>query len=108
MGRIDTPESKGFVMSYDGVAWWGTSPSLPPYLLQVWRWVCGRLVCLDLKDTLCSSLLIYNFRVFERRFGTRKFAVSSVKHCPGLSSKGHPLGTHSPPPWNEFQGDELI
>ncbi|CAL8254976.1 unnamed protein product [Lota lota] len=41
---------------------------------QVWRWACGRLVCLDLKDTICSSLLIYNFRIFERRFGTRKFA----------------------------------
>ncbi|XP_031163713.1 ubiquitin-associated domain-containing protein 2 isoform X1 [Sander lucioperca] len=41
---------------------------------QVWRLLCGRLVCLDVKDSFCSSLLIYNFRVFERRFGTRKFA----------------------------------
>ncbi|TWW78249.1 ubiquitin-associated domain-containing protein 2 isoform X1 [Takifugu rubripes] len=41
---------------------------------QVWRLLCGRLVCLDVKDAFCSSLLIYNFRVFERRFGTRKFA----------------------------------
>ncbi|XP_032397542.1 ubiquitin-associated domain-containing protein 2 isoform X2 [Etheostoma spectabile] len=41
---------------------------------QVWRLLCGRLVCLDIKDSFCSSLLIYNFRVFERRFGTRKFA----------------------------------
>ncbi|KAF7662246.1 hypothetical protein LDENG_00241350 [Lucifuga dentata] len=41
---------------------------------QVWRLVCGRLICLDLKDSFCSSLLIYNFRIFERRFGTRKFA----------------------------------
>ncbi|KAM6956443.1 ubiquitin-associated domain-containing protein 2 [Aplochiton taeniatus] len=40
---------------------------------QVWRSLCGRLICLDLKDTFCSSLLIYNFRIFERRFGTRKF-----------------------------------
>lgn len=49
------------------------------YLLvstQVWRLLCGRLVCLDVKDAFCSSLLIYNFRIFERRFGTRKFAVS--------------------------------
>lgn len=44
--------------------------------LQVWRFLCGRLVCLDVKDAFCSSLLIYNFRIFERRFGTRKFAVS--------------------------------
>uniref|UniRef100_A0A3B4UZR2 UBA domain containing 2 n=1 Tax=Seriola dumerili TaxID=41447 RepID=A0A3B4UZR2_SERDU len=41
---------------------------------QVWRLLCGRLVCLDVKDSFCSSLLIYNFRIFERRFGTRKFA----------------------------------
>ncbi|XP_035029043.1 ubiquitin-associated domain-containing protein 2 [Hippoglossus stenolepis] len=41
---------------------------------QVWRLLCGRLVCVDLKDSFCSSLLIYNFRIFERRFGTRKFA----------------------------------
>ncbi|XP_064816141.1 ubiquitin-associated domain-containing protein 2-like isoform X1 [Oncorhynchus masou masou] len=41
---------------------------------QVWRLVCGRLICLDLKDTFCNSLLIYNFRILERRFGSRKFA----------------------------------
>ncbi|XP_060895978.1 ubiquitin-associated domain-containing protein 2 [Labrus mixtus] len=41
---------------------------------QVWRLLLGRLVCLDVKDAFCSSLLIYNFRIFERRFGTRKFA----------------------------------
>ncbi|XP_062303233.1 ubiquitin-associated domain-containing protein 2 [Osmerus eperlanus] len=41
---------------------------------QVWRVVCGRLICLDLKDTFCCSLLYYNFRIFERRFGSRKFA----------------------------------
>ncbi|XP_067373529.1 ubiquitin-associated domain-containing protein 2 isoform X1 [Channa argus] len=41
---------------------------------QLWRLLCGRLVCLDVKDSFCSSLLIYNFRIFERRFGTRKFS----------------------------------
>ncbi|XP_027035088.1 ubiquitin-associated domain-containing protein 2 [Tachysurus fulvidraco] len=41
---------------------------------QLWRLLCGRLICLDVKDTFCSSLLIYNFRIFERRFGSRKFA----------------------------------
>ncbi|XP_017313601.1 ubiquitin-associated domain-containing protein 2 [Ictalurus punctatus] len=41
---------------------------------QLWRLLCGRLICLDLKDTFCSSLLIYNFRIFERRFGSHKFA----------------------------------
>ncbi|KAK2541356.1 hypothetical protein Q9233_000716 [Columba guinea] len=41
---------------------------------QIWRLVCGRTICLDLKDTFCSSLLIYNFRIFERRYGSRKFS----------------------------------
>ncbi|XP_030636253.1 ubiquitin-associated domain-containing protein 2 isoform X1 [Chanos chanos] len=41
---------------------------------QFWRLLSGRLICLDLKDTFCSGLLIYNFRIFERRFGSRKFA----------------------------------
>uniref|UniRef100_A0A8C3S3C6 Ubiquitin-associated domain-containing protein 2 n=1 Tax=Chelydra serpentina TaxID=8475 RepID=A0A8C3S3C6_CHESE len=41
---------------------------------QIWRLVFGRTVCLDLKDTFCSSLLIYNFRIFERRYGSRKFS----------------------------------
>lgn len=40
---------------------------------QLWRLLCGRIVCLDIKDSFCSSLLIYNFRILERRFGTRKF-----------------------------------
>ncbi|XP_040281210.1 ubiquitin-associated domain-containing protein 2 isoform X2 [Bufo bufo] len=39
----------------------------------VWNLISGRIVCLDLKDTFCSSLLIYNFRTLERRFGSRKF-----------------------------------
>ncbi|GAB0179227.1 ubiquitin-associated domain-containing protein 2 [Grus japonensis] len=41
---------------------------------QIWRLVCGRTICLDLKDTFCSGLLIYNFRIFERRYGSRKFS----------------------------------
>ncbi|KAM9050021.1 ubiquitin-associated domain-containing protein 2 isoform 4-T4 [Megaptera novaeangliae] len=41
---------------------------------QIWSLICGRIICLDLKDTFCSSLLIYNFRIFERRYGSRKFA----------------------------------
>uniref|UniRef100_A0A8C6N376 Ubiquitin-associated domain-containing protein 2 n=1 Tax=Mus spicilegus TaxID=10103 RepID=A0A8C6N376_MUSSI len=42
--------------------------------LQIWRLICGRIICLDLKDAFCSGLLIYNFRIFERRYGSRKFA----------------------------------
>ncbi|KAM4046927.1 ubiquitin-associated domain-containing protein 2 isoform 2-T2 [Anomaloglossus baeobatrachus] len=40
---------------------------------HVWKLISGRIVCLDLKDTFCSSLLIYNFRTLERRFGSQKF-----------------------------------
>lgn len=40
---------------------------------HIWRLFFGRIIWLDLKDTFCSSLLIYNFRTLERRFGTRKF-----------------------------------
>ncbi|XP_053311308.1 ubiquitin-associated domain-containing protein 2 [Spea bombifrons] len=40
---------------------------------HIWRLISGRIICLDLKDTFCSSLLIYNFRTLERRFGSRKF-----------------------------------
>ncbi|KAM4794639.1 ubiquitin-associated domain-containing protein 2 [Rhinophrynus dorsalis] len=41
---------------------------------HIWRLISGRIICLDLKDTFFSSLLIYNFRTLERRFGSRKFA----------------------------------
>ncbi|XP_072434136.1 ubiquitin-associated domain-containing protein 2 isoform X1 [Chiloscyllium punctatum] len=41
---------------------------------QVWRIISARTVYLDLKDLFCSCLLIYNFRIFERRYGSRKFA----------------------------------
>ncbi|MEE6470829.1 hypothetical protein FKM82_009080 [Ascaphus truei] len=40
---------------------------------DIWRLISGRIICLDLKDTFCSSLLIYNFRTLERRYGSRKF-----------------------------------
>ncbi|KAJ1116331.1 hypothetical protein NDU88_004546 [Pleurodeles waltl] len=41
---------------------------------QIWRILLGRTICLDLKDTFCSGLLVYNFRIFERRYGSRKFS----------------------------------
>ncbi|XP_072332175.1 ubiquitin-associated domain-containing protein 2 isoform X2 [Scyliorhinus torazame] len=41
---------------------------------ELWRIICARIICLDLKDLFCSCLLIYNFRIFERRYGSRKFA----------------------------------
>ncbi|BFZ06595.1 hypothetical protein BsWGS_09634 [Bradybaena similaris] len=40
---------------------------------QFKRMCMSKLVILNLPDLLFSSLLIYNFRIFERRFGSRKF-----------------------------------
>ncbi|XP_069746617.1 ubiquitin-associated domain-containing protein 2 isoform X2 [Narcine bancroftii] len=40
----------------------------------IWRIISARIICLDLKDAFCNCLLIYNFRIFERRYGSRKFA----------------------------------
>ncbi|XP_031511495.1 ubiquitin-associated domain-containing protein 2 isoform X1 [Papio anubis] len=52
----------------------GPCSPAPAPVGSIWRLICGRIICLDLKDTFCSSLLIYNFRIFERRYGSRKFA----------------------------------
>ncbi|XP_032878973.1 ubiquitin-associated domain-containing protein 2 [Amblyraja radiata] len=41
---------------------------------RIWRLIAARIVYLDLKDVFCSCLLIYNFRIFERRYGSRKYA----------------------------------
>ncbi|XP_029376953.1 ubiquitin-associated domain-containing protein 2 [Echeneis naucrates] len=84
-GLYKAPLSKGLLLTLNGLTVMLTL--LPQYQElfvynlqaimqqhQVSRLLCGRLICLDLKDSFCSSLLIYNFRIFERRFGTRKFA----------------------------------
>ncbi|XP_070327558.1 ubiquitin-associated domain-containing protein 2 isoform X1 [Odocoileus virginianus] len=52
----------------------GPCSPVPAPVGFIWRLISGRIICLDLKDTFCSSLLIYNFRIFERRYGSRKFA----------------------------------
>ncbi|XP_043240435.1 ubiquitin-associated domain-containing protein 2-like isoform X2 [Amphibalanus amphitrite] len=39
-----------------------------------YRLVTSRLAFVDTKDLVCSALLIYYFRIFERRYGSRKFA----------------------------------
>ncbi|ESP04824.1 hypothetical protein LOTGIDRAFT_109671, partial [Lottia gigantea] len=41
---------------------------------QLWRLITSKLVFLDVKDLFICSLLIYYFRIFERRFGSRKYA----------------------------------
>lgn len=39
-----------------------------------WRLFTSKLVFLDIKDLICSCLLLYYFRVFERRMGSRRYA----------------------------------
>ncbi|XP_060073044.1 ubiquitin-associated domain-containing protein 2-like [Ylistrum balloti] len=41
---------------------------------QFWRLLTSKLAYLDIKDLFVCSLLIYYFRVFERRYGSHKFA----------------------------------
>ena len=45
---------------------------------QLKKMFLSKLVFLDLPDLVFTSLLIYNFRIFERRFGSRKFVVCIV------------------------------
>ncbi|XP_052215715.1 ubiquitin-associated domain-containing protein 2-like isoform X2 [Dreissena polymorpha] len=41
---------------------------------QVWRCLSSKMAFLDLKDLFVCSVLIYYFRVFEKRFGSKNFA----------------------------------
>ena len=42
---------------------------------QILRFLARRLVFLDLKDVMCAAILLYHFRIFDRRYGSRKFSV---------------------------------
>lgn len=44
--------------------------------VQVEKYLAARCIFCDPKDVLCASVLLYHFRIFERRFGTSKFVVS--------------------------------
>ncbi|TRY75902.1 hypothetical protein TCAL_00675 [Tigriopus californicus] len=39
-----------------------------------WRLASSKLVCLDTKDAVLALILCYKFRLFERRWGSRRFA----------------------------------
>lgn len=41
---------------------------------EFWRLVTSKVCFLDTKDLVCGSLLIYYFRIFERRYGSKKFS----------------------------------
>ncbi|RWS30354.1 Ubiquitin-associated domain-containing protein 2-like protein [Leptotrombidium deliense] len=47
---------------------------LSPNCLHLWRILTSKLAFLDMKDLVCGSLLLYYFRVFERRLGSHRFS----------------------------------
>ncbi|XP_069690519.1 ubiquitin-associated domain-containing protein 2-like isoform X1 [Periplaneta americana] len=48
---------------------------------EVWRLLTSRITFLDTKDLVCGALLIYYFRIFERRYGSHKFASYLLATC---------------------------
>ncbi|PSN56710.1 Ubiquitin-associated domain-containing protein 2 [Blattella germanica] len=48
---------------------------------EAWRLLTSRVTFLDTKDLVCGALLIYYFRVFERRYGSHKFASYLLATC---------------------------
>jgi len=45
---------------------------------QFKKMLASKLVFLDLPDLIFTAILFYNFRIFERRFGTRKYVSHLV------------------------------
>ncbi|RWS13588.1 Ubiquitin-associated domain-containing protein 2-like protein [Dinothrombium tinctorium] len=60
---------------------------LSPNYFYLWRIVTAKLAFLDMKDLVCGSLLLYYFRVFERRLGSHRFSVCvrSTQHSKFIS-----------------------
>ncbi|XP_067143588.1 ubiquitin-associated domain-containing protein 2-like isoform X1 [Centruroides vittatus] len=48
---------------------------------EVWRIITSKLTFLDTKDLVCGTLLIYYFRIFERRYGSHKFCSYLLAVC---------------------------
>ncbi|VEL36573.1 unnamed protein product [Protopolystoma xenopodis] len=46
-----------------------------------WRLIPSKLVFLDINDLIFGSLLLYYFRIFERRYGPRKFILCGHLYC---------------------------
>lgn len=53
--------------------WFQITPRNIFELLQVDKYLAARFVFLDPKDIICASALFYQFRIFERRYGSAKF-----------------------------------
>ncbi|KAG5450618.1 Ubiquitin-associated domain-containing protein 2 [Clonorchis sinensis] len=47
---------------------------------SLWRLFLCKLAFLNTKDLICGGLLLYYFRIFERRYGPRKF-LSYLFYC---------------------------
>ena len=60
---------------------------------KLWyKLVSSKLVVFDLKDLICSCILFYTFRIFERRLGSRKYSVSQLwSHSRQLSFVWQPV-----------------
>jgi len=48
---------------------------------EIWRVLTSKLTFLETKDLVCGCLLIYYFRVFERRYGSHKFSSYLMAAC---------------------------
>ncbi|GFQ68898.1 ubiquitin-associated domain-containing protein 2 [Trichonephila clavata] len=48
---------------------------------EIWRVITSKLTFLETKDLVCGCLLIYYFRIFERRYGSHKFASYLLAAC---------------------------
>ncbi|XP_023229781.1 ubiquitin-associated domain-containing protein 2-like isoform X2 [Centruroides sculpturatus] len=48
---------------------------------EIWRIITSKLTFLDTKDLVCGTLLIYYFRIFERRYGSHKFCSYLLAVC---------------------------
>ncbi|XP_064638744.1 ubiquitin-associated domain-containing protein 2-like [Lineus longissimus] len=48
---------------------------------EIWRIITSKVAFLDTKDLICGTLLIYYFRIFERKYGSTKFASYLIATC---------------------------
>lgn len=55
-------------------SWFKLTPSALFEELDFLRYLACRCVFLDLKDIIWAAIILYHFRIFERRYGSRKFA----------------------------------
>lgn len=48
---------------------------------EIWRVLTSKSTFLETKDLVCGCLLIYYFRIFERRYGSHKFSSYMLAAC---------------------------